>query len=333
MESKDVLIIRELTIAEGDFVSGSQLAELAGVSRVAIHGHMEKLRAQGFEFEAVRSKGYRLTKRPDNLNQTLVQALLTHAASSLKVFVFDQIDSTNSEAERRLAMGEETPFVILARQQNAGRGRLGRVWHSAQNGNVYSTFAFRPEVSPTRMALFTLWMGVNLCECLNALCRIQCGVKWPNDLHIDGKKIAGILTEARMETDQVRDVVLGVGLNLNSQAADWPEELRQVATSLRERTGRPLDVNRTLAAIAGRIMIAYRQFLDDDHRALLKDRWPRYDTLRDKPISLLQGDAHISGIARGIDLSGALVIEREDGTRYHARAGEVTIEKSSSQSA
>src|SRR5690606_34180072 len=118
---------------------------------------------------AVRSKGYRLTQTPDEVNETLIQARLTHAAADLRAVVLEETDSTNSEAERRLANEEKTPFVVIARMQSSGRGRLGRVWHSESNGNLYASFAFRPQVSPTRMSLFTLWMGVNVCECINAL--------------------------------------------------------------------------------------------------------------------------------------------------------------------
>ncbi|EDY84282.1 biotin-(acetyl-CoA-carboxylase) ligase [Verrucomicrobiia bacterium DG1235] len=327
MIDSSVLIIREFLAADGDFVSGSQLAELIGVSRVSVWSYMEKLKAQGFDFDAVRSKGYRLTKMPSELNESLIQARLTHAAASFTATVLDEVDSTNSEAERRIANGEPTPFVVLSRLQTIGRGRLGRVWHSPQNGNLYASFAFRPQISPTQMSLFTLWMGINICECINSVCRVSCKVKWPNDLHIEGKKIAGILTEARMEADQVRDVVLGIGLNVNSDGKDWPEELKSIATSLRQSSGETFDINRLVSAITGRIAIAYKQLEDGSHKKALKDKWPRYDSLVGKQVSLLQGESRISGTANGIDANGSLVIEREDGTRYLARAGEVTIEK------
>ena len=329
MDHNGVLIIRELLATPDDFVSGSQLAELIGVSRVSIHSYMEKLRSQGFDFEAVRSKGYRIVARPETLNETLLQAMLTHASSSLSATVLDASDSTNAEAERRLANGDPTPFVVVARQQLAGRGRMGRVWHSPASGNLYASYAFRPQVSPSGMALFTLWMGLNLCECLQSLCRVQCGVKWPNDLHIGGKKVAGILTEARMETDLVRDVVLGIGINVNIQASDWPPELASIATSLRHEANQTFDLNRLAAAISGRVMIAYHKFLEGEHRVALKEKWPLYDTLQGQTVSLMQGASRVSGIARGIDATGALQIERPDGTRFQARAGEVTLEKPS----
>lgn len=327
MTNKNILIIRELLEAGDDHVSGSRLAEILEVSRVSVWSYMEKMRTEGFDFEAVRSKGYRITSFPEYLNETLVSSLFTRAAEQLNAIVLEQVDSTNSEAERHLANNEPTPFVILAKEQTKGRGRMGRVWHSPQNGNLYSSFAFRPQISPTGMPLFTLWMGINLCECLISLCRVECSVKWPNDIHINGKKVAGILTEARMETDQVLDIILGIGLNVNGTAEDWPEKLSQIATSLRQATGQALDLNRLTAAIAGRIMIAYRQFLDGKHRAILKEKWPQYDTLAGKQVSLQQGNHEVSGTANGIDSSGSLIIEKTDGTRFLARAGEVTLKK------
>lgn len=177
------------------------------------------------------------------------------------------------------------------------------------------------------MSLFTPWMGVNICECINALCKVSCHVKWPNDLHIDGKKIAGILTEARMEADLVLNVVLGIGLNVNSDGSDWPEELRSIATSLRQATGQTFDLNKLVSTLSGRIAIAYKKLAAGTHRAALKDSWPKYDALYGKPVTLLQGESRISGVANGIDANGSLIIERPDGTRYLARAGEVTIEK------
>ncbi len=327
MLTKEVLILRELLDGKDRFVSGNHIAERLGISRVAIWSHMEKLRSQGFDFEAVRSKGYRLTLRPNTLNEALIKALLPRSAKALKIVVCDQIDSTNSEAERLLANGQETPVLVLAREQTDGRGRLGRQWHSPDNGNLYASFAFRPEVSPARLSTFTLWMGVNICECVNAFFRVESNVKWPNDIHINGRKVAGILTEARMDADQTRDVVLGIGLNVNGITDDWPQELKAIATSIRQETGAAQDINRFTAALAGRVMLAYERFVADSHRAQLKEKWNAYDALENREVSLLQGNDKISGIARGIDVHGALILERADGSRILIRAGEVSIEK------
>ena len=327
MEAKDVSILKELLAAKDAFVSGNHLAERLGVSRVAIWSHMEKLRAQGFDFEAVRSKGYRLTKLPQTLNESLIQASMPRAASALTVIALEEIDSTNTEAERRLAQGDADPFVVFSRKQSKGRGRLGRQWHSPDSGNLYASFAFRPMLSPARLSTFTLWMGINICECINAYCRVQTKVKWPNDLLLNGRKLAGILTEARMDADETRELVLGVGLNVNGRSTDWPEELRPIATSLYEETGEERDINQLGAALSGRVMLAYEEFLSGNHRNALKERWPNYDALFEREVSLLQGEFRISGKAIGIDPNGSLILLRPDGSRFNVRAGEVALEK------
>lgn len=325
--SKETLILSELLAAGDDFVSGNDLAEKLGISRVSIWGHMEKMRSKGFEFEATRSKGYRLITKPQTLSKELIEAYLPKAANNLRIEFHDEIDSTNTEAERQLANGAEAPFVVIARQQSSGRGRLGRQWHSLDNGNLYATFGFRPRISPSRLSTFTLWMGVNLCSCINSFCRINAKVKWPNDLLIDGKKAAGILTEARMDADQTRDLILGIGLNINGTSEDFPDELRPIATSLQQSVGEPIDANRLTAALAGRVSLAYDRFVEGEYWSELREQWEDFDALRDHEVSLLQGNARISGIARGIDAHGALLLERQDGTHYHARAGEVTMQK------
>lgn len=325
--NKEIQILRSLLSADDNYVSGNDLADQLGISRVAIWSHMEKMRSQGFDFEAIRSKGYRMTAMPKELNASLVQALLTSAAGQIEIEVHDEIDSTNSEAERLLANDKPAPFAIMARQQSSGRGRLGRVWHSPQNGNLYVSFAFRPLVSPARLSTFTLWMGLNICEAINEFCGIRSNVKWPNDLQIDGKKVAGILTEARMDADQTRELVLGIGLNINAEDTDWPEELKAIATTIRTAAGTEQDINRVAAALTDCVVDAYQQFLSDEHRATFKSKWQTLDALRGKQVSLMQGEARISGKAAGIDSHGALIVVKKDGTLYHARAGEVTLEK------
>ena len=130
-----------------------------------------------------------------------------------------------------------------------------------------------------------------------------------------------------MDADQTRDLVLGIGLNINGKAADWPDELQAIATSIRQETGSKQDANRFTAALAGRVMLAYEQFVSDSYRGPLKEKWTSYDALEGRTVSLFQGAAKIEGIARGIDPHGALIVERLDGSRIQVRAGEVTLEK------
>jgi BirA family biotin operon repressor/biotin-[acetyl-CoA-carboxylase] ligase len=325
--SSELVILRELLEHETGFVSGSKLAAKLGVSRVAVWQQMEKLRGQGFTFEAVRSRGYRLATRPTALNAALISAHLTGRVRSLRLVCLDEVDSTNDEAARLLAAGRPAPFVVLARRQTRGRGRLGRAWHSADNGNLYSSFAFRPRLAPARMQTFTLWMGVNVCELVANFCQAQPQLKWPNDLLFDGRKAGGMLTEARIDADQIRDLVFGLGLNINSPADAWPGDLARRAISLAEHVKAPLDLNRFTAALIGRVLLAYESFVDGDYAGKFADLWNRYDVLRGQPITLLEGAQKHTGTALGIDDEGSLLLRDERGKTRRFRAGEVTLAK------
>lgn len=327
MSHAELVILRELIAHEPAFVSGAALASRLGVSRVAVWQHMEKLRAQGFEFEAVRARGYRLTRKPAGLHAVLIEAMLKSRQRDFPLTVLDEVDSTNDEAARQLAAGRPAPFVVLARAQTRGRGRFGRVWHSGNFGNLYASFAFRPHITPQRMATFTLWMGINVCELITNFCSVRAGLKWPNDIVFDGRKAGGMLTEARIDSDQMRDLIFGLGLNVNIPPDAWPADLARRATSLSAQTGAPLDLNRLAAALVGRVFLAYNQFIEGDHVKTFADSWNHYDVLRDRPVVVLQGTRRIAGTAAGIDNAGSLLVRDEKGRAQRFSAGEVTLEK------
>ena len=311
--------------ADADTVSGARLAKLLGISRVAVWMQLQKLTRQGFEFEARRSRGYRLVKTPATLHPTLIRAYLGARAHPPALICLDTVDSTNSEAERQLAAGARVPLVIMAGEQTAGRGRRGRVWHSPPAGNLYSTFVFRPEIEPARLQDFTLWMGLNVCELVGNFTKLTPGLKWPNDLHVNGRKAGGMLTEARVDADQIRDLVFGLGLNLNGRAADLPRELQRTAISLADAAGAPVDLNRFAAALIGRVGSAYDTFMAGTHRDKFADLWKRYDVLRGRTVSVTQGTRTVSGLATGIDNEGSLIVRLTTGRTERFRAGEVTL--------
>lgn len=325
--SSEIVILRELLARDSGFVSGSALAAKLGVSRVAVWQHMEKLRAQGFGFQAVRARGYRLTRRPRDINQVFIEALLDQPGVSCDVLLLDEIDSTNDEAARQLASGRTAPFVVIARRQTRGRGRFGRTWHSERTGNLYASFGFRPQLSPEKMQTFTLWMGVCVCELVAGLIRIPPGLKWPNDLLFDGRKAGGMLTEARMDSDMIRDLVFGIGLNLHAPADGWPDELARRATSLSEHSAQPLDLNRLAADLVAHVLRGYQRFVDGSYRETFADQWQRFDLLRGKPVAVLHGATRVAGAAMGVDDEGALLIREDSGRIHRFRAGEVTLEK------
>ena len=323
------LVILQALLEAGDdgVVSGASLARALGVSRVSIWQYLEKLRDQGLQIESLHARGYRLGTRPAFLHPALLDAYRRPSATSPRIHFSDTLGSTNDEASRLLAAGEPAPLVVVARRQEKGRGRLGRAWHSATDGNLYISFAFHPDVEPARMQTFTLWMGVNICALVASFCRVVPGIKWPNDLLFDARKAGGMLTEARLDADRIHDLVFGLGLNLQPPADGWPPEIADRATALSEHTAVPLDPNKFAAALIGRVLDAYDRFLDGTYQKSFADLWHRFDLLKNRPVVLLQGQRELSGTAMGIDDEGSLLLRLADGHTDRYRAGEVTFSK------
>lgn len=328
MADLDSSILLAFLEADGEPVSGDRLAKELGVSRVAIWSRLERLRASGYVFTASTRKGYALRSVPRHLDPALLDAHLRRLKVSPKVEFLAEVDSTNSEAERRLAVGQEAPFAVFARTQKAGRGRLGRKWHSAPTGNLYLSLAFRPFIAPDRLKPFTLWMGLALCAHVEKTLGLKLGLKWPNDLQSpDGRKVAGMLTEARLDADSVRELVFGVGLNLTGAPKDFPAELRTSAGSLEAALGTPLDLNREAAGVIAALFRAWEQFEEGTWSRSFRKLWSHHDVLAGKSVRVgLRGDP-IAGIVDGIDDEGSLILRTGGGRRAIVSSGEVTLRK------
>jgi len=328
MADLDSSILLAFLEADGEPVSGDRLAKELGVSRVAIWSRLERLRAAGYVFAASTRKGYVLRSVPRQLDPALLDAHLRRLKVAPKVEFLAEVDSTNSEAERRLAVGQEAPFAVLARAQKAGRGRLGRQWHSAPSGNLYLSLAFRPFIPPDRLRPFTLWMGLALCAHVEKSLGLRLGLKWPNDLQSpDGRKVAGMLTEARLDADSVRELVFGVGLNLTGAPKDFPAELRATAGSLEAALGAPLDLNREVAGVIAALFRAWEQFEEGTWARSFRKLWSHHDVLAGKSVRVgLRGDP-VAGVVDGVDDEGSLILRTGGGRRAIVSSGEVTLRK------
>jgi BirA family biotin operon repressor/biotin-[acetyl-CoA-carboxylase] ligase len=324
----EYLILSVLLDSPDEFVSGSRLGEQLGISRPAIHGKLEKLRDQGFEIEAVRNKGYHITKQPEVLHPGLIRYYLKKAATEIEVLYFPVIDSTNSEAERQITYARKSPFAIASSCQTKGRGRLGREWYSGSADNLYLSVLFEPNIPPQQLQHFTLWAGITICRALQQFTpKTKLQIKWPNDLQCDGRKFAGMLTEAKMDSDSMRSIIFGIGINLNSNPTQFPKELRNIATSLYAMNGEELPINQVAAQIIKAINQAYEACIQNQTTESLSDAWLPLSSLNGKTVTALLGNQEITGIANGIDASGALLLSQPDGSTIPIRAGDVTLKK------
>lgn len=310
---------------QGEFISGGALAKRFDISRVSIWSHLGKLRKSGFEFDAVQNRGYALSSVPDILQVNLLKAYLKRSGCEMPLFFYNVVDSTNTEAERQMAAGIEVPFAVVAKEMTAGRGRLGRPWQSDNPGSLYLTFGFRPRLAPQAMQCFSLWMGVDFCRFIKNYTGLDVSIKWPNDIVIQGKKIAGMLAEARINADYTRDMIFGVGINVNGPLSRFPKELQGKATTLEVESGQFFPLNHFAASFIKCGHDAYQAFVKTPNPVDLFDLWDEYDFLRGKKITAKTYSDSFTGTASGIDENGHLLLDLGGGSIKKLSAADVSL--------
>ena len=305
-------------------VSGEELARRLGVSRAAVFKQVEALRARGYGIEAGHAQGYVLAATPDRLDATELGPRLTGCWRRIEWHA--EVDSTQRVARELARDGAPEGTVVIAEAQSAGRGRLGRTWHSPPGTNLYCSILLRPAVSPAVVPQVALAAGLGVAEAIETL-GLAPLLKWPNDILLDGKKAVGILTEMEAEVERVHLVILGIGVNLNGGTDDFPPYLQDKATSLAIAAGRRID----RVDFAARLLVAvedvYARFIATGF-AGLREAWERRAALTGFLVTV--GGAgvaggEVEGRVTGIDDDGALRLMDGAGAGHRIVAGEVTI--------
>lgn len=305
---------------EGRFVSGEEIGRRLGTSRAAVWKQVQALRRRGYGIEGARGSGYRLLGRPDAIDREDVFGRLEDRGFWADLVVHPVIDSTNSRAMRVAEAGARHGTVVVADAQTSGRGRFGRRWESPPGVNIYLSLLLRPPIEPPRAPQLTLVTAVALAEAVEKGTGLAPRLKWPNDLYIGGRKAAGILAEMAADPDLVRHVVIGVGLNVNAQPGDFPEELRETATSLRIAAGRTFPRAGMLALFLDAFAAAYGRFLAGGLAPFLP-AWRRRSLLDGKRAALRLRDEDVRGTVLGIDDTGRLLFRREGARETERFAG------------
>src|SRR5208282_6049469 len=224
--------------ADPDGVSGAALAEELNISRAAVWARIEELRGFGYEIQAGPHFGYRLTETPDLLHaDDLLSRLGKTKVIGRDIRVFEQTTSTNDVIEKLARDGVKEGVVVFAESQTSGRGRLGRKWISQERKGLWFSILLRPDMRPQETTQLTVASATALRRAIQSQTGLKAEIKWPNDILIGGKKVAGILTELSAEPDKVRHVILGIGVDVNLNANEFPAELKKTATSLKIEAG------------------------------------------------------------------------------------------------
>ena len=311
--------------ANPDGVSGAQLAEQLAISRAAIWARIEELRRVGFEIEAGPHFGYRLVDEPDALlADDLLSRLGVTKVVGRDIQVFEQTTSTNDVAEKLARDGVKEGAVVFAESQTKGRGRLGRKWMSPTRKGLWFSVLLRPNLHPQETTQLTVISATALRRAIKTVAGLSAEIKWPNDLLLDGKKAAGILTEMSAEMDRVRHVILGIGVDVNQE--EFPPELRKIATSLKIESGKEISRAELAVEILRELDFDYARICAGKFPEVA-DEWESACATIGRNVTVHVGDRQFRGHAESLDDDGALLIRTEHGHLERVIGGDVMLEK------
>jgi len=302
-------------------VSGQELARRLGCTRAAVHKQIAGLRGQGYTIASHHARGYVLEATPDRLGPA---ELAPHLRGTWRRIVwYAEVDSTQRVARELARDGAEEGTCVIAEAQTAGRGRLGRTWHSPAGLNLYTSIVLRPRAEPTVVPQLALVAGIAVAAAIRAETSLPAQLKWPNDVLIDGRKVAGILTEMEAEVERVRFVIAGIGVNVNAPARAFPPELRASATSLAIASGHRVDRAAVTARLLAELEERVARFATGGFAAL-RAEWEALSCLTGRTVTVTAADGQTTGTVRGIDDDGALRLATPSG-EARVVAGEVTL--------
>ena len=303
-------VLRVLASNRSRAVSGQELAQMFSVSRNAVWKAVKALESEGIKITAVTNKGYMLEKN------TLCKSDLK-LPDDIEVFFFDSIDSTNTEAKRMLAAGLKSRAFIFSNEQTAGRGRCGRDFYSPKNTGLYYSFVFHPERSFSDAVFITTAAAVSVVRAIEKISSLKPEIKWVNDVYLGGKKVCGILSEAvsDFESGEVHSVIVGIGINFNTSA--FPNEIAGVAASLDDET---ITRATLLQALAEELIKVSEDLKSPD---IMSD-YISHSLVLGKDITFIKNGKSRKGKAIGIDESGALIVQTEQGEE-RLSSGEISV--------
>ena len=281
------------------------------------------LKEKGYEIQSVTNRGYRLVSSPNYLNESSLKSLLHNKIIGKNLIVLDSVDSTNDYLKKLGNEGCENGTVVAAREQTRGKGRLGRTWQSKKDDGIAFSVLLRPNVAPSEVSAITPLAGLAVCKAIREYTKLDCVIKWPNDIIVGRKKLVGILTEMSAEFDAVEYVITGIGINVDHTS--FPEEIAFKATSLLLETGRHVDKNEFLACVVEHIE---NEFVKNNLE-LTPTALSEYTDLCatvGRSVTFQRGTRRISGMAVGVSEHGELKVMMSDGTICLVNSGEVTVQ-------
>jgi BirA family biotin operon repressor/biotin-[acetyl-CoA-carboxylase] ligase len=316
-------ILEALIELGNEHLTGPQLARRLGVLPGMIPAYVAELRKLGYEIESDPHLGFRLGQCPDILLADELRARLRAQRMGREITVYKQTDSTSDLIDRLGLDGVEEGIVVFAESQTRGRGRRGRKWVSPAGQGLWFSVLLRPPWPPQAVTRITILSAVAVVEALREAAGLSADIKWPNDVLVNGCKLAGILTEMETDTDQVRFVTLGIGLNVH--AGTFPPELQNVATSVEHATGQRIRRAELAVALLRGLDRLYAQALAGEFTPIAR-AWGEHSSTLGKRVVIVVGERRVEGQAMALDENGSLLVRTDNGRTEHIIGGDVVVE-------
>ena len=317
-------LLDAFTNAADTFLSGQHLAELIGCSRTAVWKHIEELRKEGFELEAVRNKGYRIVKTPERITADEIRLGLTTNFIGKNIHYEESVESTQKIAHRLSNEDEPEGTIIIAEEQRSGKGRMDRTWHSPKYTGIWMSLILRPNIPLTKAPQLTLLTAVAIVQAMEEETGLQPEIKWPNDVLLNGKKVTGILTELQAEADRIHSIIIGIGINVNQKKEDFPSELQEKASSLFIEKGEVISRAGLIKSFFKHFEKLYLLYLDQGFFPI-KLLWEGYAVSIGKFLKARTLTNVIEGKALGITDEGVLKLEDETGFVHHIYSADIEV--------
>ncbi len=309
---------------KGEFYSGEELASALGVSRNAVWKAVRQLESDGYKFDAVSGKGYRLPEESDVLSEFSIKKYLGDCADKFNLKIYKSISSTNTVLKEMAAEGAPEGTILIASEQTAGRGRMNRKFYSPTGTGLYMSILLRPKMNAEESLFITTAAAVAAAHAIEEVSGQQAGIKWVNDIFVNGKKACGILTEASfdMESGGLEYAVSGIGINITSPNEGFPDEIKDVATAVFDSTTPPQDAKNRIAA---GIIKYFMEYYENLTQHAFFEEYVRRSVVVGRDITVIGRGEPRPAKALSIDANCNLRVRYEDGTEDTLSSGEVSI--------
>lgn len=318
-------ILGELKNHTEDYLSGEELSNKLQVSRTAVWKYINQLKAMGYVIDSQTKKGYKLLESPDSLLPYEIKEGLETKFVGSNIIFLEKVDSTNLYAKRMSEQNFLDGTVIIADEQQKGKGRLGRTWVSPKGKGIWMTIMLKPNINPSQAAKVTLLTACAVNSAILHTCDIDTKIKWPNDIIYKGKKLCGILTEMSAELDEINYLIIGIGINVNLDKTELPVELKSTATSIKIEKGINVLRKSLVKSILNKFEVYYKEFLKTGSISQFISEYKEQSAVIGREVNIISSNTQHKGKVLNISEEGQLIIQLEDGTIKEIISGEVSV--------